>query len=298
MKRRSMEKRVEIEKAALLSLILNLCEVAALLLFLIWLLAGFPFQNVVLLRELLCAGVILLMVEGLLSARDALLWRETGRNFEMLKDAQRNLNELNLLLRKQRHDFTNQLQVVYSLVDMGEKEEAIRYMESIYGQMRHLSTGLKTDFPSVNALLSAKLADCEKRGIQLVLKVETSLRDLPMNDWEFCRILGNLMDNAMEALADLEPNGKEEAKIELSLTEDLRLIHLSLANNGFPIAPSDWKRIFIAGFTTKKSGQGLGLAIVKELTEKAGGKIGVFSDPVKTCFTVDLPKGLPIPKEG
>ncbi len=278
-------RRIDIEKASILSLVMNLCEVVVLAVLLVWLLTGFRYADVLLLKELLAGVIILLIVEGLLSARDALAWRETGRNFEMLKEAQDSLNELNLQLRKQRHDFLNQLQVVYSLVDLNEKEEAIRYMEEIYGQMHHLSQGMKTELPVVNALLSAKLADCEQKGIRCTLQVESALHHLPMSDWEFCRILGNLADNAMDAVS-----GTDGGEITLYLGEDLRSIRVRVSNNGPAIPPSAWDRIFSAGYTTKKSGQGLGLSIVRELTEKTGGQVSVTSDSARTVFECVSPK--------
>ena len=283
MKKRSG--KVNIEKASILSLVMNLCEVVILAVLLVWLLTGFRFTDVALLKELLIGVIILLIVEGLISARDALAWRETGRNLEMLRDAQQSLNGLNLQLRKQRHDFSNQLQVVYSLVDMNEREEAIQYMEEIYGQMRRLSRGMKTELPVVNALLAAKLADCEQKGISMELQVETSLRLLPVSDWEFCRILGNLIDNSMDAV-----DGQKDGSIVLRLWEDLRAIHVRVSNNGPAIPPAVWGKIFSAGYTTKKTGQGLGLSIVRELTEKAGGKATMTSDGTQTVFECVLPK--------
>ena len=57
----------------------------------------------------------------------------------MLSDALDNLNRLNNDLRAQRHDFLNHIQVVYSLIELGEQEEAHRYLEQVYTDIQRIS---------------------------------------------------------------------------------------------------------------------------------------------------------------
>ena len=194
--------------------------------------------------------------------------------------------DLNITLRAQRHDFLNHLQVVYSLVDMGENAEATKYIETVYGQMHRLSAGMKTDKPAINALLQAKLGDAERRGVRMELDVTSRYANLPMNDWEMCRVLGNLIDNAMDAM-----EGMEGGRLVVELYEDIRSYGFRVVNNGPAIDPEVLPRIFNTGFTTKAAGHGLGLSIVKELVEDCGGEISVQSAPGRTAFAGTLPKG-------
>ncbi|MDY4517410.1 MAG: Spo0B domain-containing protein [Candidatus Spyradocola sp.] len=278
-------RRINAQKAATLSIVMNSIEVALLIgLLLLDVFTDDP-QLMHFARPFSTIALVMLIIEGLTSVRDGFIWRKTNQQNEMMADAMDQLDDLNIQLRKQRHDFLNHLQVVYSLVDMKENDEAVRYIETVYGQMRRLSAGMKTDKPAVNALLQAKLAQAEDKGVRLQLEVTSPLTDLPVNDWELCRVLGNLIDNGMDAM-----EGMVHPEMKVELYEDLKSYGLRVSNNGPEIPAANRQRIFNTGFTTKAAGHGLGLSIVKEILEDAGGGISLESDAQRTAFTGWIPK--------
>ena len=278
-------RRINAQKAATLSIVMNSIEVALLIgLLLLDVFIDDP-QLMHFARPFSTIALVMLIIEGLTSVRDGFIWRKTNQQNEMMADAMDQLDDLNIQLRKQRHDFLNHLQVVYSLVDMKENDEAVRYIETVYGQMRRLSAGMKTDKPAVNALLQAKLAQAEDKGVRLQLEVTSPLTDLPVNDWELCRVLGNLIDNGMDAM-----EGMVHPEMKVELYEDLKSYGLRVSNNGPEIPAANRQRIFNTGFTTKAAGHGLGLSIVKEILEDAGGGISLESDAQRTAFTGWIPK--------
>ena len=63
---------------------------------------------------------------------------------------------------------------------------------------------MKTANPAINALLQVKLAACEKAGIPVTLNIQSAWKDLPMPGWEMCKVLSNLLDNAIDALQEVE----------------------------------------------------------------------------------------------
>ena len=272
-------------KAATMSIILNCMEIVLLVGLIVADLFYLHDETIQMTRPFSILALLVLVAEAVVSVRDGFIWRKTNQQNEMLIDAMDQLDDLNLQLRKQRHDFLNHLQVVYSLVDMKENEEAVKYIETVYGQMHRLSAGMKTDIPAINALLQAKLAQAEEKGVKLTLNVTSQLTDLPMNDWELCRVLGNLIDNGMDAMEDT-PN----AHMTVELYEDIKSYGFRVTNNGPMIPESVQARIFLTGFTTKSSGRGLGLSIVKEIMEDCGGSIDVISDEKETTFTGRIPK--------
>ena len=278
-------RRVNVRKAATMSIVMNSIEVALLIgLLLLDVFTDNP-KLMHFARPFSTIALVMLILEGLTSVRDGFIWRKTNQQNEMMAEAMDQLDELNIQLRMQRHDFLNHLQVVYSLVDMKENDEAVRYIETVYGQMRRLSAGMKTDKPAVNALLQAKLAQAEDKGVRLQLEVTSPLTDLPVNDWELCRVLGNLIDNGMDAM-----EGMVHPEMKVELYEDLKSYGLRVSNNGPEIPAANRQRIFNTGFTTKAAGHGLGLSIVKEILEDAGGGISLESDAQRTAFTGWIPK--------
>ena len=277
--------RINGEKAAVLSIVLNALEALLLIGMVIVDLIYLKDENIQVTQSFSIVALLILIVEAFISVRDGFIWRKTNQQNDMLIDAMQQLDDLNLQLRKQRHDFLNHLQVVYSLVDMKENDEAVKYIETVYGQMHRLSAGMKTDMPAVNALLQAKLAQAEEKGVALTLDITSQLTGIHMNDWELCRILGNLIDNGMDAM-----EGMKDARMKIEIYEDLKSFGFRVSNNGPQIAEPVLGRIFSIGFTTKSAGHGLGLSIVKEIMEDNGGSIAVESTPEETAFTGILPK--------
>ena len=203
------------------------------------------------------------------------------------------MEKLNNTLRAQRHDFLNHLQVVYSLMEMEEYGEANSYIEKVYGRITAVSRVLKTASAPINALLQVKLAACEKAGVQVTLNITSTWKELPVSGWEMCKVLSNLIDNAIDAVADL-PDGKKH--LTITLTENLKEYVFSVANTGTPIAPDDQQRIFEPGVTTKSDGHGMGLFIVRETLRHYGGDIQVTSDAQETVFSGTVPKDTTIPE--
>lgn len=211
----------------------------------------------------------------------------SGYQFGSMKDTLSKLEALNSTLHSQRHDFMNHLQVVYSLIEMNEFKEAGEYIERVYGDIQKVSQVMKTANPAVNALLQAKLLTCEKLGICVELSVTTQLKDFRIPAWEFCRVLGNLLDNAIYVLADKE----QDKLLKIELYEDLKYFYFKVTDNGAPIPSNLHEKIFEPGFTTKgNKGEGMGLAISREITENYGGSINVSGDDEETAFEVQIPR--------
>lgn len=218
---------------------------------------------------------------------DAHITRKLELQRVMLEEAYSQLEELNRQLREQRHDFKNHLQVVYSLTEMGAHDDAMEYVQRIYEDVQALGSRIRTASPAVNALLSAKQADCEENGIHFEVGIQSDWDDIPLPGWELCRILGNLIDNAVDAMAEA---GTASPAIHIAISEDIRCWHLSVENNGPEIPREHRFDIFQAGFTTKSEGHGNGLNIVRGLLRKYGGEISVHSDSKRTRFDCAIPK--------
>ena len=170
------------------------------------------------------------------------------QHYLSLRESYQNLERLNSNLRAQRHDYLNHLQVVYGLMEMEEYEELRNYLQPVYKDMLKTGKALKTSKPAINALLKAKMDEAESKGIDVYIEVKSNLQDLHVEDWELCKVLSNLLNNAMTALS--EKSG--EKKIELEITEDRESYLFTVSNNG-PMIPKEMQEsIFKQGITTKK----------------------------------------------
>ena len=143
--RDQMRDQVKVKKAAFISIAVNVLEIVAGL------------TMVVLVNRMLSAGV-----EASLARMTTLLcvtivgWgavTDIGASITSLRMVQKTqeleeaygqLEDLNREMRAQRHDFMNHLQVVYSLIEMDEPQEAMAYMDKIYGDMQRVSRMMRT----------------------------------------------------------------------------------------------------------------------------------------------------------
>jgi sensor histidine kinase regulating citrate/malate metabolism len=169
----------------------------------------------------------------------------------------------------------NHLQVVHGLIDMEEFEEAKGYIQKVFEDIQKVNNFMKTSNPAVNALLQAKIMAAEKYDIKVILNIKSTLKDISIPSWELCRVIGNIMDNAIYALKDQH----YQKIIEVHIFEDLTAYGFKIRNNG-PSVPSEiLSKIFEAGFTTKSTtGDGMGLYICKDILSKYGGDIILSND--------------------
>ena len=282
---------VKVKKAAMISIAFNLLEIIAGLTMIVLvnrMLAGGVEASLARLTTLLCVTIVGWGAVSDISA--ALTSLNLVRKTKELEEAYGQLEDLNREMRAQRHDFMNHLQVVYSLIEMNEPGEAMEYMDKIYGDMQRVSRMLRTACPAVNALIQAKVVEANERGAELTLSIAAKWDDTLMPAWEICRVLANLIDNALDAACSAEHAQGEKPRVELVLGEDLRSWCFSVRNNGPAISEKARARIFEPGFTTKATGQGMGLYIVSQTIAEMGGQITVESHEGDTVFSGFVPR--------
>lgn len=216
-----------------------------------------------------------------------LSYRKLKQHYDDLRMSYGNLEQLNSELRTQRHDYLNHLQVVYGLMELEEFEELKRYLQPVYKGMQKTGKALKTAKPAINALLKAKMDEAESKEIDFYIEVKSDLKELRVEDWELCKVLSNILDNAMTALG-----GKEgEKKIVLDITEGRQYYQFSVLNNGPEIPKHMQESIFKQGISTKKEGgHGMGLYIVMNVIKANSGTMKLTSTEEETIFAFSFPK--------
>ncbi|TEB10546.1 Sensor protein CitS [Pelotomaculum sp. FP] len=196
------------------------------------------------------------------------------------------MEELIYSIRKQRHDFNHHLQAVYGFLEVGSSREARDYIRNTFNAISTRGELIKTDNHEISAMLYTKISLAEAKNMNLEVLINCSLKDLPLKSGEANSVLGNLIDNAMEAVGSASG---ERRLINVEITKPSNAFVFAVANRGKPIEPEIIDRIFEPNFSTKKGRPGLGLAIVKELVERYNGSVTVSSNDEETIFTVRLP---------
>ncbi len=216
-----------------------------------------------------------------------LLYEKMRRQYENLSISYQQLQNMNETLRSQRHDYLNHMQIVYGMLELQEYEELHGYLEPIYTSMMKTGKAIRTSIPAVNALLMAKLGEAEKEGIDFYIEVKSDLKKLRIEPWELCKVLSNLIDNAITALHDK----MGERKLVLDISESKEAYVFAVSNNGAPIPKEKQTAIFLPGVTTKQGdGHGMGLFIVSNVLKANQGSIRLQSDEEETLFVVQIQK--------
>lgn len=197
-------------------------------------------------------------------------------------------------MRANNHDFTNKLHVILGLIQIGEYDKAVSYIENIsLIQRETLSTVMKAvDNPSFAALLIGKIARASECNVKFVLKEGVRFKgsevDVPSE--ALVTIVGNLIDNALDSM-NIKSLYEENAVRELifgAFTKPGELL-ITVQDTGDGIAEEDKASVFEKGFSTKGTGRGIGLYHTKQLVESLGGSISFESQRgAGTCFMVRL----------
>ena len=195
-------------------------------------------------------------------------------------------------LRSQAHETANRLHTMIVLVETGRGEDAVRYATSQLELSQRLTDRLidAIDEPVLAALLLGKTAQASERGVELTVSVEgaATFLDLPASD--LVTVVGNLVDNAIDASAELHRDSRVDVTIRAE--EDGLLVQVADSGPGLP--PELVESAFTRGWSTKISatsaGRGLGLALVNQVVRRHNGTIAVTaSDFGGACLSVRLP---------
>lgn len=220
-----------------------------------------------------------------------LIEKEQEYEFKKLEVAQ--MEEANNLLRSQKHDFSNNLQVIWGMLSLGDIDKTKEYINH-YTNMLKIDEEDLQDISNINneylyTLFINKAYKCKDMEIDIHYSIEPDLCFESYNPIDLIRIFGNLLDNAIYAVKGIE---REDREILVDIYSDENNYCFSISNKG-PKIPDEIRRdIFKAGFTTKgEDGSGMGLYNVIKLANKYMGNVVLENnDYLGTQFVVQMPK--------
>lgn len=195
-------------------------------------------------------------------------------------------------LRIMRHEQLNRMTTLSGLLHMGRYEEAIGYIQAQSEHAQELLDFISSRFnsPTLCGLLLGKAARAREKGVALNFDPACRMDKpfLPLSEAELISIIGNLLDNAIEA-TQRSPLPHEPVEVLIKLNEQ-ELI-LEVADQGTGITPAIRERIFERGITTKTRGDhGIGLYLIESYVTQAGGTIEVADNtPRGAIFSLFIP---------
>ena len=203
----------------------------------------------------------------------------TVRDRTELQGALGELSSLQILtdsLRAQAHEAANKLHTVITMVEMGKPDDAVRFATEELALSQRLVDRLSHDVgePALVALLLGKTAQADERGIALTITEDTHLpadTDVPLSAQEMITVLGNLIDNAIDAC------DRDDPWVEVTVSLERTELLMRVADSGSGMQGEAFERAMQRGYSTKtdtEPGQhGLGLALVAQVVRRHGGTL-------------------------
>ncbi|ELS53020.1 sensor histidine kinase [Streptomyces viridochromogenes] len=201
------------------------------------------------------------------------------------------------LLRAQAHEFSNQLHTISGLIQIGEHDEVVRYVRALRKHRESLDLHLTSRVRdrAVAALLMAKSALAAERKVRLKISERTALERLePTDSADVATVLGNLVDNAVDAAAAGDDG--HDAWVEVELRQDASSVEIVVRDSGPGVAPELAQEVFSHGFTTKAAqggDRGIGLALTRLVCKRRGGEVSVANTQAGAMFTARMSVGRP-----
>lgn len=194
-------------------------------------------------------------------------------------------------LRAQRHEFANQLHTLAGFMSIGQFRQAEDYLAQLVatGPLKFpVDQAELLQDPYLQAFIGAKGVEANERGVALRIGPETLVRGQVTDPQDVTTVLGNLIDNGVNAaVAGAATERWVEVEALDAPGEDGGTLHIVVADSGDGLDPGHVDDVFSEGFTTAGSsttparsagGQGLGLALARQLARRRGGDVSVLEN--------------------
>jgi len=238
-------------------------------------------------RWFLTLWTLAVTVAIILFQRKLILFKNERVQVFLDKQYQKELLSFFSMIRSQRHDFNFHLSAINGMIQKKEYAACQTYIEEIVKSATAINDLLPLHHPATAAMLSTFKEQAAAKGIAIEFIIMNDLRKCPCSVYEINKVIGNLIQNAIDEVAQL-PNRDQPIYVELNAEKD----QLSLVvTNEIRLKGDRLADLFQVGYSTKEQHEGLGLPAVKKIVEKYHGVIYPELDAGFISFHVSIPEG-------
>lgn len=188
-------------------------------------------------------------------------------------------------IRSQRHDFNLHLHAISGLISGGEYEKCSEYVKKLVSEANAVNDIMPVNDAVVGSMLYNMREEARRRGSDINYCITYDMEDIFCNGFECNKIIGNLLQNAIDALQT--PEDKAYG-IKLSIFKR-RGNTVIISENRFTGDPDRIARVFEPGYSTKKGHDGIGLSMILRTAERYGGRVYPEFDKDIIRFVVNIP---------
>ncbi|MCM1544113.1 MAG: GHKL domain-containing protein [Ruminococcus sp.] len=188
-------------------------------------------------------------------------------------------------IRSQRHDFNLHLHAVSGLVSSGKYDECQQYIKKLVSEAADVNDIMPVSDAVVGSMLYNMREEARLHGSDILYHITYDMEDILCNGFECNKIIGNLLQNAIDALQTDEDRAHG---IRLSIFKRCGNTVI-ISENRFNGDPNRIARVFEPGYSTKKNHDGIGLSMILRTVERYGGRIYPEFEDDKIRFVVNIP---------
>ena len=187
-----------------------------------------------------------------------------------------------MTMRGWRHDYHNHLQSMKAYVKMGQYEKLDEYLALLEQDLDQVNQLIESGNVNLDAILNSKISLALKNGIEVDYKA-TCPEELTVSDIDLCALIGNLIDNAVEACEKL-PEG-ERRFIRLYIGVLKKQLYISITNATNEVV----RKLDSEYITNKRGNHGHGLKRINLVVDKYEGYINRQNEPGVFVTEIMLP---------
>jgi len=166
-------------------------------------------------------------------------------------------------IRRFKHGYNNNLNVLYAFAKLGQYDEMLNYFNEVMEMNNRLNdtTILDIKNAALYGLVASKIQYAEEKGVNFKVTTNSEIKDIPnIRMIDLCEIVGIFLDNAIEAAIE-----SDEKTVQMEVYEEFVYIKIVVKNSFKTV--TDVSKISKKGFSTKGEGRGMGLWIVGEIVK-------------------------------
>lgn len=203
------------------------------------------------------------------------------------------------VVRSQRHDYNLHVQTVAGLIAQQKWEECRSYVNALVQDTSELNAILPIKDLAVAALIGHFRALAAHQGIELQVDIRDDLTRISTNTYETNKILGNLLQNALDELERCPELPRRRIDLDIFKRGEYCLIRVYNQIQDPEAFAGSQETIFHQGYTTKQGHDGVGLSSIQALARQAGGDVSVWLEGDTAHFIASIPMNyMTQPEEG
>ena len=204
----------------------------------------------------------------------------------VLKKQRDEVQNIYQTMRAWRHDYHNHIQSIKAMLAMQKFAELDKYLDTLESDLDSIDIAIRTGNVGLDAILSSKVSIARKNNIEVDCTAKVPLA-LKITDVHLCAIVGNLLDNAIEACEKMNRDANEEKRrfIRIYIGLFKQQLYISVSNS-----TCEKRRRRLSELVTSKLGEhGFGLRRIDRIASQYDGYVNRKNEPGIFATEVMLP---------